>query len=107
MGTHILGTQTVEAEFAMACRFACRPLPCHPYRGSEGITPILLARRFTLNPVLVITSLNFWYWMWVVAGAILAVFMLATLKLVCDHIESLMAFGHFLGTDARKVDLLP
>ena len=62
---------------------------------------------FTLNPVLVITSLIFWYWMWVVAGAILAVPMLATLKLVCDRIESLMAFGHFLGTDARKVDLLP
>ena len=46
-----------------------------------------------------ITSLIFWYWMWVVAGAILAVPMLATLKLVCDRIEFLMAFGHFLGTD--------
>jgi predicted PurR-regulated permease PerM len=67
----------------------------------EGITPILLARRFTLNPVLVIISLIFWYWMWGVAGAILAVPMLATLKLVCDRIESLMALGHFLGTEAR------
>jgi predicted PurR-regulated permease PerM len=67
----------------------------------EGITPILLARRFTLNPVLVIISLIFWYWMWGVAGAILAVPMLATLKLVCDRIESLMALGHFLGADAR------
>ena len=55
----------------------------------EGITPILLARRFTLNPVLVIISLIFWYWMWGVAGAVLAVPMLATLKLVCDRIESL------------------
>ena len=67
----------------------------------EGITPMLLARRFTLNPVLVIIFLIFWYWMWGVAGAILAVPMLATLKLVCDRIESLMAFGHFLGSDAR------
>jgi predicted PurR-regulated permease PerM len=67
----------------------------------EGITPILLARRFTLNPVLVIISLIFWYWMWGVAGAILAVPMLATLKLVCDRIDSLMALGHFLGADAR------
>jgi predicted PurR-regulated permease PerM len=33
----------------------------------------LLARRFTLNPVLVITALIFWYWMWGVPGAILAV----------------------------------
>jgi predicted PurR-regulated permease PerM len=67
----------------------------------EGITPMLLARRFTLNPVLVIISLIFWYWMWGVAGAILAVPMLATLKLVCDRIEPLMALGHFLGTEAR------
>jgi len=67
----------------------------------EAITPMLLARRFTLNPVLVIISLIFWYWMWGVAGAILAVPMLATLKLVCDRIEPLMALGHFLGTEAR------
>jgi predicted PurR-regulated permease PerM len=51
--------------------------------------------------VLVIISLIFWYWMWGVAGAILAVPMLATLKLVCDRIEPLMALGHFLGTEAR------
>jgi predicted PurR-regulated permease PerM len=67
----------------------------------ESITPILLARRFTLNPVLVIMSLIFWYWMWGVVGAILAVPLLATLKLVCDRIEPLMALGHFLGTEAR------
>jgi predicted PurR-regulated permease PerM len=30
----------------------------------ETITPMLLARRFTLNPVLVILALIFWYWMW-------------------------------------------
>lgn len=30
----------------------------------ETVTPILLARRFTLNPVLVIVALVFWYWMW-------------------------------------------
>lgn len=69
----------------------------------ESITPMLLARRFTLNPVLVIVSLIFWYWMWGVVGAILAVPMLATLKLVCDRIESLMALGHFLGTEPREM----
>jgi AI-2E family transporter len=30
----------------------------------ETITPMLLARRFTLNQVLVILALIFWYWMW-------------------------------------------
>ena len=39
----------------------------------ETITPMLLARRFTLNPLLVIVSLMFWDWLWGVTGALLAV----------------------------------
>jgi predicted PurR-regulated permease PerM len=68
----------------------------------ETVTPILLARHFTLNPVLVILALLFWYWMWGVAGALLAVPMLATSKIICDRIRPLMALGHFLGAQARK-----
>jgi predicted PurR-regulated permease PerM len=62
----------------------------------EALTPMLLARRFTLNPVLVILSLVFWFWMWGVPGAILAVPMLAILKIVCDRLRPLKALGHFL-----------
>lgn len=70
---------------------------------TEGqfVTPMLLARRFTLNPVLVILSIIFWYWMWGVSGALLAVPLLATVKIVCDRIGPLMAIGHFLGGEAR------
>ncbi len=67
----------------------------------ETITPLLLARRFILNPVLIIVSLVFWYWMWGIAGALLAVPLLATVKIVCDRIKPLMALGHFLGAEAR------
>ena len=62
----------------------------------ETLTPMLLARRFTLNPVLIILSLVFWFWMWGVLGAILAVPMLAILKIVCDRLRPLKALGHFL-----------
>jgi predicted PurR-regulated permease PerM len=62
----------------------------------ETITPMLLAKRFTINPVLVILSLVFWYWMWGILGAILAVPMLAVTKIVCDRIEPLASFGHFI-----------
>jgi predicted PurR-regulated permease PerM len=62
----------------------------------EMVTPMLLARRFTLNPVLVILSLIFWFWMWGVPGAILSVPMLAITKIICDRIRPLMALGHFL-----------
>jgi predicted PurR-regulated permease PerM len=62
----------------------------------EAVTPMLLAKRFTLNPVVVIVSLVFWFWMWGTPGAILAVPMLAVTKIVCDRVRPLAALGHFL-----------
>ena len=62
----------------------------------ETVTPMLLARRFTINPVLVVLGLVFWYWMWGVPGAILSTPMLAITKIICDRIRPLMAFGHFM-----------
>ena len=70
-------------------------LAIHIIEG-ETVTPMLLARRFTINPVLVIVSLVFWYWMWGVPGAVLSTPMLAITKIVCDRIQSLTAFGHFI-----------
>lgn len=67
----------------------------HIIEGSI-VTPMLLAKRFTLNPVLVIVSLVFWSWMWGVAGAILAMPMLAITKIICDRIQRLAPLGHFL-----------
>jgi predicted PurR-regulated permease PerM len=62
----------------------------------ETLTPILLARRFRWNPVLIITPLVFWFWMWGMLGAILAVPLLAIVKIVCDRLRPLKALGHFL-----------
>jgi predicted PurR-regulated permease PerM len=62
----------------------------------ETVTPMLLAKRFTLNPVLVIISLVFWFWMWGIPGAILSMPMLAIAKIICDRLQPLAAFGHFL-----------
>jgi len=62
----------------------------------ETVTPMLLARRFTINSVLVILSLVFWYWMWGVPGAILSTPMLAIIKIICDRVRPLAAFGHFM-----------
>ena len=76
-------------------------LPAGLYFGfhlieGETVTPRLLARRFTLNPVLVIISLVFWFWMWGIPGAILSMPMLAITKIICDRLQPLAAFGHFL-----------
>jgi len=64
---------------------------------SQVVTPLLLAKRFTLNPVLVVLTLVFWYWMWGVPGAMLGVPMLAIIKIVCDRVRPLGAIGHFIG----------
>jgi predicted PurR-regulated permease PerM len=64
----------------------------------ETITPMLLAKRFTLNPVLVIISLFLWYMIWGVPGALLAVPLLAIFKIVADRIEPLKPIGHIIGS---------
>ena len=71
-------------------------LVIHVVEG-EGFTPMVVARRFTLNPVLIVLSLIFWFWMWGIAGGLLAVPLLAILKMICDRIASLADVGHFLG----------
>ena len=49
-----------------------------------------------MNPVAVILSLIFWYWMWGVMGAVLAVPVLAIVKILCDRLRPFRAFGHIL-----------
>jgi len=67
----------------------------------EVITPMLLAKRFTLNPVLVMASLMFWDWLWGISGAFLSVPMLAVFKIICDHVDTLTPIGHILGGPVR------
>ncbi|MDQ3697728.1 MAG: AI-2E family transporter [Gemmatimonadota bacterium] len=61
------------------------------------VIPLFLGRKLTLNPVAVFVGLAFWWWIWGIAGAFIAVPLLAALKIFCDHIESLAPFGEFLG----------
>ena len=70
-------------------------------------TPLLMSRRFTLNPVVIFVSLAFWGFLWGVPGVLLAVPILATFRILCEHVESLASIGVFLGERAdgerRKV----
>ena len=62
----------------------------------QFITPYLTGRSLTLNPVMVFVSMLLWGWLWGVVGALMAVPILMTLKIFCDHIESLAAVGEFV-----------
>jgi predicted PurR-regulated permease PerM len=63
---------------------------------SNLVTPMMLGHRLTLNPVAIFIGLAFFFWIWGVPGAFLAVPILATLKILCDNIASLAAIGEFL-----------
>jgi len=62
------------------------------------ITPMILGSRMRLNTVALFIGLIFWLYVWGIAGAIIAVPIMAALKIMCDHIDSLAPIGEFLGT---------
>jgi predicted PurR-regulated permease PerM len=60
------------------------------------VTPVLLGRRFTLNPVVIFISLIFWMWLWGVPGALLSVPILVSIKVVCDRIPAMSHVSELL-----------
>jgi hypothetical protein len=60
----------------------------------SALTGVEIEAGYGLAPQLARTT--FWFWMWGVPGAILAVPMLAIVKIVCDRVRPLKALGHFL-----------
>ena len=61
------------------------------------VTPIVVGKRLSLNPVVIFIWLLFWGWLWGIPGALLAVPLLAAVKIICDNIVPLASIGEFLG----------
>lgn len=61
------------------------------------ITPQVVGQRLALNPLMVFLSIIFWFWLWGVVGALLAVPILAIVKIVSDRTERFQALGQVLG----------
>ena len=62
----------------------------------QFVTPLLTGRSLTLNPVMIFLSMLLWGWLWGAIGALMAVPILMTFKIFCDHIASLSAVGEFV-----------
>lgn len=67
----------------------------------QVVTPAMLGRRMALSPAIVFLSVIAWGWLWGIAGALMAVPITTSLKVVCDHLPSLGIFGSFLRDDSR------
>lgn len=63
------------------------------------ITPVLLGRRFTLNPVVIFVFLIFCTWLWGVPGALLSVPMLVAIKIISDRVPSWSAVSELVASE--------
>jgi len=76
-------------------------LPPLVYAGMDAIEgnvvePLLFGRSVSLNPVAIFVSLLFWGTLWGAAGILLAVPILISAKVACQHIDSLQGVAEFL-----------
>jgi predicted PurR-regulated permease PerM len=96
-----VGVLTVVAavSFDTLAEIVAPPLIFFALTTFEGqfLTPMLLGKRLTLNPVVIFLALLIWGWLWGIPGVLMAVPLLAAFKILCDHVPSLAAVGEFLG----------
>lgn len=64
--------------------------------ASNVVLPMVLGRRLLLSPVAIFIAILVWGWLWGVIGALLAVPLLASVKIVCERIEPLNPIAEFL-----------
>src|SRR3546814_18649257 len=50
------------------------------------ITPLLVGRRLTINPLLILLALSFWGWVWGPIGALLSVPLLIMMRVLLEKI---------------------
>jgi predicted PurR-regulated permease PerM len=63
----------------------------------QFIQPVVVGRRLSLNPVMVFLAFLLLGWLWGIAGMFIAVPILVTLKVICDHVGRFAPLGEFLG----------
>ena len=61
------------------------------------VTPTIVDRRMTLNPLAIILVVSFWIWLWGPGGGIIALPLLIMFKVICDHTPPLQAIGILIG----------
>jgi len=63
---------------------------------SSILEPKLMGQGLGLSPLVVLFSLFFWGWLWGIPGMILAVPLMAVIKIVCANIPALLPFAEIM-----------
>ncbi|OMH34013.1 hypothetical protein BGP75_11400 [Motiliproteus sp. MSK22-1] len=61
------------------------------------LTPLIVGRRLALNPLIVFLSVIFWFWLWGMMGALMAVPILISLKLMGDRVAAMKPLALIAG----------
>ena len=64
--------------------------------ASNFVVPVVLGRQLELNTVVIFLAVSFWTWLWGIPGTLLAVPLLATVKILCDAFEPLRPLAEML-----------
>ena len=60
------------------------------------VTPLILGRRMRLSPIAILVWLLVWGWLWGIPGALLAVPMLTSVKLIAERVRGWTWFAHMV-----------
>jgi predicted PurR-regulated permease PerM len=65
---------------------------------SNAVTPMVMGRRMTLNPLAIILAVSFWTWLWGPVGGLISLPLLIMFKVICDHSPSFRVVGALIGS---------
>jgi predicted PurR-regulated permease PerM len=69
---------------------------------NNAVTPMIMGRRMTLNPLAIILAVSFWTWIWGPVGALISLPILIMFKVVCDHIPAFQVVGALIGAPLSR-----
>jgi len=73
---------------------------------ANAITPAILGRRFTMNPVMILLAFSYFTWIWGAVGALLSVPILLMLTAFFDHIGRPNLLGFIFGEPLFQTPLI-
>ena len=64
---------------------------------SNAVTPTIMGRRMTLNPLAIILAVSFWTWIWGPLGGLISLPAADHVQGVCDHTPAFRVVGALIG----------